>query len=140
MCDYSLHSVSTRPARLGDELVSTRFTATATRGLASAAEPETAVCLSPGTEIAFEVDVKVERPFWLRIFLRPKTIRQRVGRFRQLDLYDPHRHHDAIELPDGKLVLITRLIEGQQLTVLQLPRSKLDPATPNPHVPEQALT
>jgi hypothetical protein len=30
-------------------------------------------------------------------------------------------HHDALELPDGKIVLLTRLIEGQQATVLQLP-------------------
>jgi hypothetical protein len=30
-------------------------------------------------------------------------------------------HHDAFEFRDGKIVLLTRLIEGQQATVLQLP-------------------
>jgi hypothetical protein len=33
----------------------------------------------------------------------------------------PHRHHDAIEFPDGSNVLVTLLTEGQRATVLQLP-------------------
>ena len=31
------------------------------------------------------------------------------------------RHHDALEFPDGRNVLLTRLDEGQEATVLQLP-------------------
>jgi hypothetical protein len=30
-------------------------------------------------------------------------------------------HHDALEFPDGQVVLLTRLCEGQRATVLQLP-------------------
>jgi hypothetical protein len=30
-------------------------------------------------------------------------------------------HHDALELPDGRIVLLTRLVPGQYATVLQLP-------------------
>jgi hypothetical protein len=30
-------------------------------------------------------------------------------------------HHDALEFPDGEIVLLTRLCEGQHATVLQLP-------------------
>jgi hypothetical protein len=30
-------------------------------------------------------------------------------------------HHDALEFPDGRIVLLTRLSEGQKATVLQLP-------------------
>jgi hypothetical protein len=30
-------------------------------------------------------------------------------------------HHDALEFPSGEIVLLTRLYEGQQATVLQLP-------------------
>jgi hypothetical protein len=30
-------------------------------------------------------------------------------------------HHDALEFPDGQIVLLTRLCEDQQATVLQLP-------------------
>jgi hypothetical protein len=32
-------------------------------------------------------------------------------------------HHDALELPGGRIVLLTRLNEGQRATVLQLPAS-----------------
>ena len=34
---------------------------------------------------------------------------------------DPHVHHDALEFPDGLIVKVTRLVEGQIATVLQLP-------------------
>jgi hypothetical protein len=30
-------------------------------------------------------------------------------------------HHDALEFPDGEIVLVTQLREGQHATVLQLP-------------------
>jgi hypothetical protein len=56
---YSLHGVATRPARVGDKLVTTQFCNTTTRGFSAVEEPKVAVCLLPGTEIAFEK--KVER-------------------------------------------------------------------------------
>jgi hypothetical protein len=40
---------------------------------------------------------------------------------RQLDKGTPHVHHDALEFPDGQIVLLTALREGQEATVLQLP-------------------
>jgi hypothetical protein len=45
----------------------------------------------------------------------------RVARFRQVDMHEPRVHHDALEFPDGRIVLVTRLIAGQHMTVLQLP-------------------
>ena len=45
----------------------------------------------------------------------------RVGKFGAIDPDVPHRHHDAIEFPDGSHVLVTQLCEGQRVTVLQLP-------------------
>ena len=60
MCDYSLHQVVSRPARVGDKLVTTRFPNTITRGFASVDEPQVAVCLLPGTELAFEKKVQCE--------------------------------------------------------------------------------
>jgi len=41
--------------------------------------------------------------------------------FRQLNQDCPHVHHDALEFPDGEIVLLTYLMEGQEATVLQLP-------------------
>src|SRR5216684_4212131 len=45
----------------------------------------------------------------------------RVAKFGVVEPNVPHRHHDAIEFPDGSNVLVTLLVEGQRATVLQLP-------------------
>jgi hypothetical protein len=118
MCDYSLHHVASRPAKAGDKLVSSGFPNSVSRGFAAAADPMVAVCLRPGTELAFDDDVRVEPsfPLWPR-----RRIRARVARFRQLDPGNPATHHDALEFPDGRIVLLTRLVRGQRATVLQLP-------------------
>ena len=63
MCDYSLHLVASRPAKVGDKLVSTSFPETTTRGFASVDDRNVAVCLLPGTELAFENEVRCETPF-----------------------------------------------------------------------------
>jgi hypothetical protein len=54
MCDYSLHVVASRQAKVGDKLLATKFNKTITRGFAAVGEPNVAVCLLPGTEVAFE--------------------------------------------------------------------------------------
>ena len=41
--------------------------------------------------------------------------------FRQINKDWAAAHHDALEFPDGEVVLLTLLCEGQQATVLQLP-------------------
>src|SRR5215471_14637452 len=65
MCDYSLHHVTSRPAKVGDKLVTTQFDNSITRGFAAAGEPNVAVCLLPGTEVAFEKEIEFERGFGL---------------------------------------------------------------------------
>ena len=111
MCDYSLHAVATRPAKVGETLITTTFPGTSTRGFASESEPAVAVCMLPGTELAFAEDVKYDN--------RSKAINFRVGKFGAIEPHVPHRHHDAIEFPDGSNVLVTLLCEGQRATVLQ---------------------
>jgi hypothetical protein len=118
MCDYSLHDVASRPAKVGDKLVSTQFPNAITRGFADPAEPRIAVCLMPGTELAFEKEVECDASFR---FLPTRKSTHRVARFRQVNLNRPAAHHDALEFPDGKIVLVTDLCEGQSATVLQLP-------------------
>jgi len=122
MCDYSLHAVSSRPARLGDKLVTTVFARTITQGFASINEPSVAVCLRPGTELAFDREPEYWRPFtrWLPV-KRPNKVTSTVARFRQINPRRPDTHHDALEFPDGTTVLVTRLCPGQRATVLQLP-------------------
>jgi hypothetical protein len=120
MCDYSLHSVATRPARIEDKLVTTKFRNSITRGFAAVGKPHVAVCLLPGTEIAFDENVECEPSFGVGI-LPNKKIEQRLARFRQINMDNPVVHHDALEFPDGQVVLLTRLCVGQRATVLQLP-------------------
>jgi len=116
MCDYSLHAVASRPAQVGETLITTTFRGTSTRGFASEREPDVAVCMLPGTELAFAENVKYDnRWIWTR------EIDFRVGKFGQIDAQVPDRHHDAIEFPDGSRVLVTLLCEGQRVSVLQLP-------------------
>ena len=123
MCDYSLDLVASRPAKVGDELVTTKFKNSITRGFAAIGEPNVAVCLLPGTEVAFEKEVKYERFFVLFPSLKFGTLGKKVAQFRQINIGKPGVHHDALEFPDGETVLLTRLCEGQHATVLQLPAS-----------------
>ena len=116
MCDYSLHAVATRPAQVGETLITTTFRGTSTRGFASEREPDVAVCMLPGTELAFTDNVKYDsRWIWTR------QVNFKVGKFGVIDKHIPDRHHDAIEFPDGSHVLVTLLCEGQRASVLQLP-------------------
>jgi len=122
MCDYSLHFVDSRPAKVGDKLVTTKFANSITRGFSAVGEPKVAVCLLPGTEIAFDDHVEYSRKFSI---LPNVKLNEKVARFRQIDLSRPDVHHDALEFPGGEIVLLTRLCEGQHATVLQLPASSL---------------
>jgi hypothetical protein len=122
MCDYSLQSVASRPAKVGDKLVSTKFSNTSTGGFAAVGAPNVAVCLLPGTEVAFEKEVECERALGFFPNWKPgKKFGEKVARFRQVEKEQPHVHHDALEFPDGTIVLLTRLCVGQHATVLQLP-------------------
>jgi hypothetical protein len=102
MCDYSLQNVKSRPAAVGDKLVTRNF-GTGTRGFAAPESLEVAVCLLPGTEIAFPNGLLItHRGFfgWPR-----RSVRYATAIFRQVN----------------KPVLLTSLPEEQLATVLQLP-------------------
>jgi hypothetical protein len=135
MCDYSLHNVATRPARIEDKLVTTRFKKSMTRGFAAVGEPDVAACLLPGTEIAFDENVECEPSFGVGI-IPNKKIEQRLARFRQINMDNPVIHHDALEFPDGQVVLLTRLCVGQRATVLQLPAAARPEAREKQATPE----
>jgi hypothetical protein len=118
MCDYSLDFVASRPAKIGDKLVTTKFKNSLTRGFAAIEEPNVAVCVLPGTEIAFEQDVE-----YCHSLLPNQKVAERLARFRQINKEQAFAHHDALEFPNGKIILLARLCEGQHATVLQLPAS-----------------
>src|SRR5215831_12704290 len=117
MCDYSLHVVSSRPAESAETIVTSAFPGTRTRGFSSPADPTTAVCLRPGTEMVFEENVYAEGLLFRR------NIGEKLARFRQIDLDKPAQHHDALEFANGAIVLVTDLATGLRARILQLPAS-----------------
>ena len=118
MCDYSIQNVRSRAAKIDDKLT-TRDFGTCTRGFAAAEDVGVAVCVRPGTELAFAHPVTLEDPFILG--WKMKKLDYTTAIFRQVNKSEPFKHHDALEFPDGRIVLLTRLSEGQEATVLQLP-------------------
>ena len=78
-----------------------------------------AVCVLPGTELAFADDVACLPTGLFR--WNAKIANHRTAIFRQINKDKMVAHHDALEFPDGRTVLLTLLCEGQAATVLQLP-------------------
>jgi hypothetical protein len=104
MCDYCLHHVASRPAKVGDELVSTEFAGSYSRGFAK--------------------EVEYERGFPL--LWTTRRIVEEVAQFQRVNASQPEAHHDALQFPSGQIVLVTRLCPGQIATVLQLPASEVN--------------
>ena len=99
MCDYSLQNVKSRPASVGDKLTTRNF-GTGTRGFAAPEDPTTAVCVLPGTELAFSKEIACVSHGLLG--WGSKTAVHKTAIFRQINKDIPHRHHDALEFPDGE--------------------------------------
>jgi hypothetical protein len=143
MCDYSLHAVASRPAKIGDQLITIAFPNTVTRGFCALEERHVAVCLLPSTEIAFEKEAESRHSL---AKLLPSfgfgNLGASVACFRQINTQEPHTHDDALEFANGRMVLITHLSSGQRATVLQLPvRTQRLNASSNrrpPRLPRQA--
>lgn len=117
MCDHSLHHMKSRPAAVGDKLITHDF-GTGTRGFKDvnqpAGEAPVAVCVLPGTEIGFDEPIR----HFDRCDTDPKYS---VAIFRQVHKDRVDVHHDTLEFPDGKQVLLNMLCTLQHATVLQLP-------------------
>jgi hypothetical protein len=114
MCDYSLQHVKSRPAKVGDKLTTHHFN-TGTRGFAAPEDASTAVCVLPGTELAFATEITCGRNRlfgWQAI----TVINHTTAIFRQINKDKKHTHHDALEFPDGQIVRLTDLSEGQEAT------------------------
>ena len=128
MCDYSLQAEKSRPAQLGDTLTNRKFGGGA-RGFAAPEDCDVAVCLQPGTELAF-----VEAVAGIRLWPWSKPVKHKTAIFRQVNRRRRRTHHDALEFPDGQTVLLTFMPEGLQAVVLQLPATAVEPETPRARV------
>ena len=136
MCDYSLHLVMSRPASVGERLVSAKFAHSITHGFAAVNEPNVAVCLLPGTEVAFDNEVEFDHRW--SFFHKQKAVGT-VARFRQVNMDNPNAHHDALEFANGRIVLVHALREGQHATVLQLPAAQRAPAEISSELPSSTI-
>jgi hypothetical protein len=125
MCDYSLEHVKSRPAKVGDKLT-TRDFGRVTRGFAAAEDKSVAVCVLAGTELSFAREVKCAQSTFV---FSERVINHKTAIFRRVNQEHQWDNHDALEFPDGQIVLLTFLPEGQQATVLQLPASEKQPAS-----------
>jgi hypothetical protein len=125
MCDYSLEHVKSRPAKVGDKLT-TRDFGRVTRGFAASEDKNVAVCVLPGTELSFASEVKCVRSAFL---YSERVINYKTAIFRRVNQEYKWDNHDALEFPDGEIVLLTLLIEDQEATVLQLPAAEKQPAS-----------
>jgi hypothetical protein len=116
MCDFSLEAVRSRPAKVGDRLTTHAFN-WGTRGFCAPEDQGMAVCLLSGTELSFAEGVRR----WTVAPWSSNVISYKTAIFRQVSKDKNYVHHDALEFPDGEVVLLTTLAAGQQATVLQLP-------------------
>jgi hypothetical protein len=114
MSDY----VKSRPAKAGEKLRTQHFHPGRV-GFASPEDASTAVCVLSGTELAFATAIRCSARGlfgWKMIVLNHKT-----ATFRQINKDNPRTHDDALEFPDGRMVLLTHLLAGQEATVPQFP-------------------
>jgi len=119
MCDYSLERQQSRPAAAGDRLVTTAFAGSTTIGFSAPEDPDTAVCLLPGTELVFDEPVAFNGLF--SFLLQAHHHDCLTARFREVNTDNHLVHHDALEFGNGQIVLLTHLKPGQHASVLQLP-------------------
>ena len=96
-------------------------------------EPRVAL---PGTEIAFENKVERHLTGFQVLFKKGRPLPHQVARFQQVNMDKPCTHHDALEFPDGQVVLLTHLREGQRAVVLQLPAQAKKAEAEHPLLPE----
>lgn len=88
-----LSSLKIPTASVGDQLRTSNFD-TGTRGFTAPEDPATAVCVLPGTELAFNSEI--------RVYGAADPMPHKTAIFRQVNREQPHMHHDALELPDAQ--------------------------------------
>src|SRR5271157_682577 len=123
MCDYSLEAMASRPAVVGEKLITHKF-ASHTTGFAEPNKTEMPVCVLPGSELAFDSPIKVNEGSWSAGWIET-TLDATVAVFAQ----DPKPEYgntwrDCLELVDGRRFKLNQLIEGQTVSVLQLPKEQ----------------
>ena len=121
-----MEHVASRPAVVGDELTLTRsYGGSSSKGFFPTSEENstTAVCLIPGTELAFAEPIKINACDSFYYESDHVVSEYSVAKFVEKGSKenDKFQYHDALELPNGRQVILQALPMGQKCTVLQLP-------------------
>ena len=114
MSDY----VKSRPAKVGEKLTTQHFHPGRV-GFTSPEDASMAVRVLSGTELVFATAIRCN-PRGL-LGWKVLLINHTTATFRHVNKGNPLTRHDALEFPDGRMMLLTHLLEGQEATVLQLP-------------------
>ena len=123
MCDYSVQAgKQQREAVRGNPLI-TKKISDHTIGFVDVNDQTTAVCLIPGTALAFDEPVKFASGGG-----SIKSIPFAGAKFCQIEKGNALTHHDALAFPDGQTVKLTLLLEGQTAMVMELPAAPKTPA------------
>ena len=114
MCDYSLEMYRSRPARVGEQYVTTYF-ASGSIGLTAPGDRQTAVCLMADTRLTLEgIPEHVQQTFGLTASEQAVFVRMDAAFFRR----ENHSHRDAIRFANGAEVLLQRLGAGIMVSVI----------------------
>ena len=115
-------------AKVGDKLTA-RMLSLGTTGFCAPEDHRMAVCLLPGAELSFADQVRQATTWPWKGLISYKT-----AIFRRVNKNNRCTHHDALEFPDGEIVLLTNSVAGQLATVLQLPAAPESVAGDQPSV------
>ena len=112
----SLHSMRSRPAEIGIELI-TRYFGSGTLGFAAYDNLETAVNVLPGTKLTFIEEIRFQSTGLLH---QSRTLGPQSATFRRIKPEQSAAFEDVLEFRDA-LVPLKNLCEGQSAWVSQLP-------------------
>jgi hypothetical protein len=127
MCNYSVYAEATRDAVQGDNLI------VRDGGLFDTANVNVAVCLKPGTEIGFDEPIKHcgSYRYSNHEWDVPDDFNESVA------ILGESGNFDVLEFADGSRMLLSNLIAGQKVKVLQLPVSEQSGRTESAQVSER---
>ena len=115
MCDFSLHAIKSRPAEVGDKLTTRQFPLSTTASLPRKISRLQYACVQ-GRSCPLRRRLGDVRGRGLRrlSITKPRSSGRSIGTSRTATTM-------PLEFPDGQILLLTLLQEGQHATVLQLP-------------------
>jgi hypothetical protein len=100
------------PAKVGGRLVTINHANSSGSGFAFVGKRDATVSLLPGTKLQFDKCIR-----YFHNFSHLRFGGQKVARFLRCSTNDSSSSYDALELADGRIVVLSELAVGQTATV-----------------------